>query len=172
LQRRWQDGCRNLALVGSRLGVRYILYPRGFLTQPVGPVKRLSTFTLNSMPRSSAMAKKNKRPQAKKPQRASRPSGRVPPVSPLNPPVEPAAAAAAASPAPQPVARPVPAPRPSPRAARGSASAAALPPQDASIPLDRVPYFRADLRRIGITAGLMFVLLILGSIVLRNLLLA
>jgi len=51
LQRRWQDGCRNLALVGSRLGVRYILYPRGFLTQPIGCVKRLSTFALNSLPR-------------------------------------------------------------------------------------------------------------------------
>jgi hypothetical protein len=48
LQRRWQDGCRNLALVGSRLGVRYILYPRGFLTQPVGCVKRFSTFAVNS----------------------------------------------------------------------------------------------------------------------------
>jgi hypothetical protein len=49
---------------------------------------------------------------------------------------------------------------------------AALPAQDARIPLDRVPYFRSDLRRIAITAGLMFVLLIAGSIVLRNLLLA
>jgi hypothetical protein len=52
LQRRWQDGCRNLALVGSRLGVRYMLYPGGFLTQRVGCVKRLSTFALNSLPRS------------------------------------------------------------------------------------------------------------------------
>ncbi len=38
--------------------------------------------------------------------------------------------------------------------------------------MERVPYFRSDLRRIAITAGLMFVLLILGSVVLRNLLLA
>jgi hypothetical protein len=45
-----------------------------------------------------------------------------------------------------------------------------LPAQDAGIPLDRVPYFRADLRRIAITAGFMFVLLIVGSIVLRGLL--
>jgi hypothetical protein len=45
-----------------------------------------------------------------------------------------------------------------------------LPTQDAAIPLDRVPYFRSDLRRIAITAGLMFVLLIVGSIVLRGLL--
>jgi hypothetical protein len=45
-----------------------------------------------------------------------------------------------------------------------------LATQDAAIPLERVPYFRSDLRRIGITAGLMFVLLILGSFVLRGLL--
>jgi len=36
--------------------------------------------------------------------------------------------------------------------------------------LERVPYFRSDLRRIAITASLMFVLLIAGSIVLRSLL--
>jgi hypothetical protein len=36
--------------------------------------------------------------------------------------------------------------------------------------MERVPYFRSDLRRIAITAALMFVLLIAGSIVLRNLL--
>jgi hypothetical protein len=36
--------------------------------------------------------------------------------------------------------------------------------------MDRVPYFRSDLRRIAITAGLMFLLLIAGSIVLRSLL--
>jgi hypothetical protein len=36
--------------------------------------------------------------------------------------------------------------------------------------MDRVPYFRSDLRRIAITAGFMFVLLIAGSIVLRSLL--
>ena len=45
-----------------------------------------------------------------------------------------------------------------------------LPTQDAAIPMDRVPYFRSDLRRIAITAALMFVLLIAGSIVLRSLL--
>ena len=49
-------------------------------------------------------------------------------------------------------------------------SAGPLPAQDATIPLERVPYFRSDLRRIAITAGLMFVLLIAGSIVLRGLL--
>jgi hypothetical protein len=57
-----------------------------------------------------------------------------------------------------------------PRAARGRQTAGPLPTQDATIPLDRVPYFRSDLRRIAITAGLMFVLLIVGSIVLRGLL--
>jgi len=36
--------------------------------------------------------------------------------------------------------------------------------------MDRVPYFRSDLRRIAITAGFMFALLITGSIVLRNVL--
>jgi hypothetical protein len=45
-----------------------------------------------------------------------------------------------------------------------------LPTQDAAIPLERVPYFRSDLRRIAITAGFMLVLLIAGSIVLRGLL--
>jgi hypothetical protein len=57
-----------------------------------------------------------------------------------------------------------------PRAARGRQAAGPLPSQDATIPLERVPHFRSDLRRIAITAGLMFVLLIAGSIVLRGLL--
>lgn len=59
--------------------------------------------------------------------------------------------------------------RPLPRA-RGRQSDGALPVGDAAIPLDRVPYFRADIRRIAITAGLMFILLIAGSVVLRGLL--
>jgi hypothetical protein len=59
--------------------------------------------------------------------------------------------------------------RPLPRA-RGRQSAGPLAAEDAAIPLDRVPYFRSDLRRIGLTAGLMFLLLIVGSIVLRGLL--
>ena len=65
---------------------------------------------------------------------------------------------------------PAPIPRPLPRGPRGRQQAGALPTQDATIPLERVPYFRSDLRRIAITAGLMFVLLIAGSIVLRGLL--
>ncbi|GAC1485362.1 MAG: hypothetical protein PVSMB9_11190 [Candidatus Dormibacteria bacterium] len=88
------------------------------------------------------------------------------------PPIEAAVPTPSLSPTPTPAARPLPVARPAPRIARGRQQAGPLPPQDASIPLDRVPYFRADLRRIAITAGLMFVLLIVGSIVLRNLLLA
>lgn len=116
------------------------------------------------------MAKKNKRPQPKKPQRGGRPSPGVPSASrPVTPPLEPLAEVA---PAPAQRLAPAAASRPTTRGSRGRPSPAALPPQDASIPLDRVPYFRSDLRRIAITAGLMFVLLIAGSIVLRNLLLA
>jgi hypothetical protein len=114
------------------------------------------------------MAKKNKRPQQKKPQRGGRPPGRIAPATPPVASVDDSVVAAT----PPPALRPTPAPRPAPRAARGRTSPAALPSQDASIPLERVPYFRSDLRRIAITAGLMFVLLIVGSIVLRNLLLA
>jgi hypothetical protein len=57
-----------------------------------------------------------------------------------------------------------------PRNPRGRQHAGTLPPQDASIPLERVPYFRSDLRRIAITAAFMFALLIAGSIALRGLL--
>jgi hypothetical protein len=60
--------------------------------------------------------------------------------------------------------------RPLPRGPRSRQQAGPLPTQDATIPLDRVPYFRSDLRRIAITAGLMIILLVVGSIVLRNLL--
>src|SRR6266568_1242328 len=96
------------------------------------------------------MSRKNKRSQLRKPQRggsganrASRPAG----IPPLTAPGQPGS--------PEPVAPPASAP---------------LPAQDAVIPLERVPYFRSDLRRIAITASLMFVLLILGSIALRGLL--
>jgi len=120
------------------------------------------------------MARKHKRSQLKKPQRgssgasrASRPAG-LPPVAGAQPgqagqpdqPVQPA----------QPAPGRLPVQRPLPRPARGRQPAGPLPAQEAAIPLDRVPYFRADLRRIAITAGLMFVLLIVGSIALRGLL--
>ena len=117
------------------------------------------------------MARKNKRNQLRKPQRgssgggrAARPAG-IPPAAPSTP-AEGGQAAAAA----QPASYATPAPRPLPRGTRGRQAAGPLPSQDAAIPLDRVPYFRSDLRRIAITAGFMLVLLIVGSIVLRGLL--
>jgi hypothetical protein len=114
------------------------------------------------------MAKKNKRSQPKKPQRGGQPGRRNPVTPPSFSPAD-RLAPTPATPAP---ALPRPPAAPSARPARGRVAPGALPPQDATIPLDRVPYFRSDLRRIAITAGLMFVLLIAGSIVLRNLLLA
>jgi hypothetical protein len=42
---------QDLALVGSRLRVRYILYPAQVVPQPIGRVKRLSTGALNCHPR-------------------------------------------------------------------------------------------------------------------------
>jgi hypothetical protein len=117
------------------------------------------------------MARKNKRNQLRKPQRgpsggqrAARPAG-IPPATPAGP-VEGGETAQA----PPSATYGTPAPRPLPRTTRGRQAAGPLPAQDAAIPLDRVPYFRSDLRRIAITAGLMFVLLIVGSIVLRGLL--
>jgi hypothetical protein len=116
------------------------------------------------------MARKHKRSQLKKPQRgsagggrAARPAG-LPPVAPSQPgqPAQPGP--------PPPAAASLPVQRPLPRQPRGRQPAGPLPPQDATIPLERVPYFRADLRRIAITAGLMFVILIVGSIALRGLL--
>ncbi|MEA2635584.1 MAG: hypothetical protein QOJ33_700 [Chloroflexota bacterium] len=118
------------------------------------------------------MARKNKRNQLRKPQRgssgggrAARPAG-IPPAAPS----APAEGGQAASAAPQPATYGTPVPRPLPRATRGRQAAGPLPTQDAAIPLERVPYFRSDLRRIAITAGFMLVLLIVGSIVLRGLL--
>lgn len=116
------------------------------------------------------MARRNKRNQVRKPQRgpsvggrAAQPAG-IPPAA-SSEPVEGSQTAPAVQPR-----SATPVPRPLPRAARGRQAAGPLPTQDASIPLDRVPYFRSDLRRIALTAGLMFVLLIVGSIVLRGLL--
>jgi hypothetical protein len=90
----------------------------------------------------------------------------MPPVAPSQPnqPAQPAQVPPAGAASPAPVTRPLP------RNPRGRQQAGPLPVQDAAIPLERVPYFRSDLRRIAITAGLMFVLLIAGSIVLRGLL--
>jgi len=117
------------------------------------------------------MARKHKRSQLKKPQRGSSGAGRAARPAGL-PPLAGAQPGQIVQPAqtPQPVAGSLPVQRPLPRPSRGRQPAGPLPPQDAAIPLERVPYFRADLRRIAITAGLMFVLLIVGSIALRNLL--
>jgi hypothetical protein len=43
-----------------------------------------------------------------------------------------------------------------------------LPPDDAAIPFDRVPYVPGDLRRVLIIAGLMVVLVIVADIVISN----
>ena len=59
--------------------------------------------------------------------------------------------------------------RPLPRN-RGRQQGGPLPSEDATIPLDRVPYFLSDVRRIAITAAIMIVLLIVGSLVLRGML--
>ena len=152
-------------------GTRYMLYPGPFVPQPIGRVKRFSTFALNSTARTQHMSRKNRRSQLRKPQRGSSGAGRaarpagMPPVSPsqANPPGQPAQTSSSSP------AGPAPLPRPLPRT-RGRQQAGPLPTEDAAIPLERVPYFRSDLRRIAITAGLMFVLLIAGSIVLRSLL--
>jgi hypothetical protein len=60
--------------------------------------------------------------------------------------------------------------RPLPRARGRQQQAAPLPSEDAAIPLERVPYFRSDVRRIAITAALMLVLLLVGSFALRGML--
>jgi hypothetical protein len=97
------------------------------------------------------MARKNKR-QPRKPQRG------LPQPGPITRP------SAGTSPASRPS---QPAPIAAQRPVRGRAVPPPLPPQDAAIPLDRVPYFRSDLRRIAITAALMFVILIAGSFLIR-----
>lgn len=113
------------------------------------------------------MARKNKRQQLRKPQRgaaarAARPGGSLP--------AAPAAGAQGTQPASLASPQAAFVQRPLPRPVKGRPGAGPLPSQDAAIPLERVPYFRSDLRRIGITAGLMFVLLIVGSFLLRGLL--
>ncbi len=42
--------------------------------------------------------------------------------------------------------------------------------EGSAIPLERVPYFKSDLQRIAITVGIMFVLIVIGSVTLPNLL--
>jgi hypothetical protein len=116
------------------------------------------------------MARKNKRSQVRKPQRGQAGSARA--ARPAGLPPTPATAAtgeAAAQPAPTSPTAPRMVQRPLPRS-RGRQQAGPLPPEDATIPLDRVPYFLSDVRRIAITAAFMIVLLIAGSVVLRAML--
>ena len=75
--------------------------------------------------------------------------------------IDPAAAAAAAA-----------AQRPGQRQRGGRTTATAamfepLPPEDASIPFDRVPYVPGDLRRVLTIAGLMVVLIIVADVVIN-----
>jgi hypothetical protein len=47
-------------------------------------------------------------------------------------------------------------------------AADSLDPEDPSIPLERVPYVRADLRRVGVIAAVMIVLIVIADIVVRS----
>lgn len=99
------------------------------------------------------MARKNKRAHQRKPQRGpGGPVGRTPGGA-LPRPM--ASSEAAAIPA---AMRPM----------RGRGPVALpLAEQDASVPMDRVPFFRSDLTRIAITAAAMFALLVVGSFFIR-----
>jgi hypothetical protein len=43
-----------------------------------------------------------------------------------------------------------------------------LPPDDAAIPFDRVPYVPGDLRRVLVIAALMVVLVVIADVVISN----
>jgi hypothetical protein len=45
---------------------------------------------------------------------------------------------------------------------------APLESDDAAIPFDRVPYVRADLRRVAVIAGLMVVVIVIAAIVVSH----
>lgn len=98
------------------------------------------------------MARKNKRAHQRKPQRG--PGG-------------PVSRTPSAVPRPLGTSEPTAVPAPiRPVRSRGPVPLL-LTEQDASVPMDRVPYFRADLTRIGITAAAMFALLVVGSFFIR-----
>ncbi len=112
------------------------------------------------------MAKKTKRRPTAKQTQPARPA----------PPSELSQASAAAElhvpEAPPPPSRqpePVLAPRRAVNAAKLPSTAAALieglPPEDASIPLDRVPYVTGDLLRVAVMAVIMVLLIIVGGII-------
>lgn len=164
MQRRWQDGCRIWPLLARGLGTLYLV-PGAGCTTAYWTCQALIHQHVK-LPKTT-MARKNKRQQLRKPQRgsagarAARPAG-MPPVAPTSTgQTTPAASGATSA---------VPAQRPLPRPVRGRPGVGPLTSEDAAIPLERVPYFRSDLRRIALTAGLMFVLLVVGSFVLRGVL--
>src|SRR5579864_7373029 len=99
------------------------------------------------------MARKNKRQQPRKPQRGRSYSGAARPATPA-PPLR-GATEPAAGPAPRP-GRPI-----------GRSVATPAGPQSAAIPMDRVPYFQGDLRRIAITGAAMLVVLLAGSFLIH-----
>jgi hypothetical protein len=110
------------------------------------------------------MARKNKRQQPRKPQRGRPGSGPARPPATGSGPV-PLTRSAAAGPSPAaPAAAPV-APRPARPVGRSAPGMGT--PQTAAIPLDRVPYFRADLRRIAITGAVMLAILLGGSLLIH-----
>jgi hypothetical protein len=43
-----------------------------------------------------------------------------------------------------------------------------LPPEDAAIPFDRVPYVPADLKRVAIMAVMMIVVIIIAAVVVSH----
>jgi len=98
------------------------------------------------------MGRKNRRSQARRSQRRSI--------------AAPGAISHAAGGRPLPSGDAAVAPLPVPVRRRGPLGSP-LPEENAAIPLDRVPYFRSDLRRIAITGGLMFAILIGGSFFIR-----
>jgi hypothetical protein len=64
-----------------------------------------------------------------------------------------------------------PAPAPAGRARVPSNAASMFAPlesDDAAIPFDRVPYVRADLRRVAVIAGLMVVVIVIAAIVVSH----
>jgi hypothetical protein len=133
-----------------------MLYPCAFVPQHLGSVKRFSTLfhRICKLALRTGMARKNKRQQPRKPQRGRPYSGPARPATPA-PPARGAAEAAA----------PGPTPRPGRPLARGGAAPAAS--QSAAIPLERVPYFQSDLRRIAITGAAMVVILVVGSLLIH-----
>ena len=139
-----------------------MLCPRGFVPQHVGSVKQLSTVLGKLTP----VSRKNRRSQSRKPQRGSaagaRPRGVAAPTpsSRVVPPGGPSQQGSAPAP-------PPPIERTYKERPRGRLQAGPLAAQEAAVPLERVPYFRSDLRRIGITAGAMFVILVIGSFLIR-----